>query len=73
MFLTNEEDDIAVALPLIHGVDLVCSFRKAKPEVFDLSRIEGHLRFITLGPPELSTFPRKEREHNKNEDYRGEL
>lgn len=57
--LTNKEDDTAVTLPLIHGVDLVRSWRKSNPEVFDLSRIEGHQRPISLGSPEVFTFPGK--------------
>lgn len=35
LFPTNKEDDSAVALPLIHRVDLLRSWRKAVPEVFD--------------------------------------
>lgn len=39
LLLTNEEDDAAVALPLIHRVDLVGAAWKADPEVSDLSWI----------------------------------
>lgn len=41
-FPTNKKDDSAVALPLIHSIDLVRSWWQAKPEIFYLSWIKGH-------------------------------
>lgn len=57
---SDEEDDTTVTLPLIHSIDLVCSWRKADPEVFDLSRIQGDQRPVLLGPPEVITFKKED-------------
>jgi len=62
VFLTNKEDDGAVTLSLVHGIHLCCPLREADPEVFNLSRIEGHQRPVSLCSPEVGTFPREERD-----------
>lgn len=52
---TNEKDDATVTPPLEHSVDLVRVRRQADPEIFDLSRIEGHQRPVTFSPPKMCT------------------
>lgn len=41
-FLTNEEDDAVVTLPLIHCVNLMYSGGESNPKVLDQSWLKGH-------------------------------
>ena len=51
--LTNEEDDAAVPLPLVDGVNVGDAGRKAQPEVGDQGWSQGDQGAGPLQPPEV--------------------